>query len=217
MSICLPFHFLCCFISLFFLSPSRFYVPPIFYIPQFYVPPIFNSIISLFYNLLCPLVPVSPDQMEGLDKDELKSHGKRRQPPSPTSSRTSKRAKIKVTIVSQSDSTGGTVSPSAQEGKNWAACYIAKSKNVVTHSVIIICPHSRTFMQACDSGTNSGWSPGAVWTSYRSAVRRLFCTQMHIQHRALTPLSISAPMPTCSLLDKNVWCRERLISGVRRG
>ncbi|XP_029685066.1 KAT8 regulatory NSL complex subunit 3 isoform X7 [Takifugu rubripes] len=61
-------------------------------------------------------VPVSPDQMEGLDKDELKSHGKRRQTPSPTSSRATKRAKIKVTIVSQSESTGGTVSPSAQEG-----------------------------------------------------------------------------------------------------
>eukprot|EP00066_Takifugu_rubripes_P026161 XP_011615427.1 PREDICTED: KAT8 regulatory NSL complex subunit 3 isoform X3 [Takifugu rubripes] len=60
-------------------------------------------------------VPVSPDQMEGLDKDELKSHGKRRQTPSPTSSRATKRAKIKVTIVSQSESTGGTVSPSAQE------------------------------------------------------------------------------------------------------
>ncbi|XP_029685064.1 KAT8 regulatory NSL complex subunit 3 isoform X5 [Takifugu rubripes] len=64
----------------------------------------------------CIFVPVSPDQMEGLDKDELKSHGKRRQTPSPTSSRATKRAKIKVTIVSQSESTGGTVSPSAQEG-----------------------------------------------------------------------------------------------------
>ncbi|XP_029685063.1 KAT8 regulatory NSL complex subunit 3 isoform X4 [Takifugu rubripes] len=63
----------------------------------------------------CIFVPVSPDQMEGLDKDELKSHGKRRQTPSPTSSRATKRAKIKVTIVSQSESTGGTVSPSAQE------------------------------------------------------------------------------------------------------
>lgn len=69
-------------------------------------------------------------------------------------------------------------------------------------------PHSRTFREACDSGTNSCWSPGALWTSYRSAVRRLFCTQMHIKHRALTPRSISAPVPTCSLLDKNVWCRE---------
>uniref|UniRef100_A0A674PK10 KAT8 regulatory NSL complex subunit 3 n=1 Tax=Takifugu rubripes TaxID=31033 RepID=A0A674PK10_TAKRU len=136
-------------------------------------------------------VPVSPDQMEGLDKDELKSHGKRRQTPSPTSSRATKRAKIKVTIVSQSESTGGTVSPSAQEGKNRTACYLAKSPNAVDHSVIIIFPHSRTFREACDSGTNSCWSPGALWTSYRSAVRRL-----HIQHRALTPLSIS-PKAIC--------------------
>uniref|UniRef100_A0A674MX30 KAT8 regulatory NSL complex subunit 3 n=1 Tax=Takifugu rubripes TaxID=31033 RepID=A0A674MX30_TAKRU len=113
-------------------------------------------------------VPVSPDQMEGLDKDELKSHGKRRQTPSPTSSRATKRAKIKVTIVSQSESTGGTVSPSAQEGKNRTACYLAKSPNAVDHSVIIIFPHSRTFREACDSGTNSCWSPGALWTSYRS-------------------------------------------------
>lgn len=104
--------------------PSIFY----HYIPQFYVPPIFNCKISLFNKLLCLLVPVSPDQMEGLDKDELKSHGKRRQTPSPTSSRTTKRAKIKVTIVSQSESTGGTISPSAQEGKNWTACYLVKVK-----------------------------------------------------------------------------------------
>lgn len=135
-SFSLSFHF-------FFLSSSWFYVPSIFYhyIPRLYVPPIFNWKICISYNLLCPLVPVSPDQMEGLDKDELKTHGKRRQTPSPTSSRTTKRAKIKVTIVSQSESTGGAVSPSAQEGKTWTACYWVK----VDHAVIIIFPPQQDF------------------------------------------------------------------------
>ncbi|XP_061584888.1 KAT8 regulatory NSL complex subunit 3 isoform X9 [Cololabis saira] len=59
----------------------------------------------------CIFVPVTSDQMEGLDRDELRSHGKRRQTPSPTPSKASKRAKIKVTIVSQSESGGSGVSP----------------------------------------------------------------------------------------------------------
>lgn len=72
------------------------------------------------------LVPISSEQTEEAEKEDLRVQLKRHHPSSPLpGSKTSKRPKIKVSLISQGDPAGGPCTPSqggAPEGEFFLAC-----------------------------------------------------------------------------------------------
>lgn len=73
------------------------------------------------------LVPISSEQTEEAEKEDVRVQLKRHHPSSPLSgSKTSKRPKIKVSLISQGDPTGGSCTPSqggTPEGEFPLTCF----------------------------------------------------------------------------------------------
>lgn len=86
------------------------------------------------------LVPISSEQTEEAEKEDLRVQLKRHHPSSPLpGSKTSKRPKIKVSLISQGDTAGGPCTPSqggAPEGECLFAC-LNKNRALSEHTSLL--------------------------------------------------------------------------------
>lgn len=77
---------------------------------------------------LCSLVPISSEPVDDVEKEELRVQLKRHHPSSPLpGAKPSKRPKIKVSLISQGDTVGGSCTLSqggTPEGESFVLCLV---------------------------------------------------------------------------------------------